>query len=143
VRRRAAAVDAVCLLLAYAVILGGFAFFGGQLIASKLDAFVGGAIFSLLYTQYFTLFTMMGGATPGMMLAGLRLVSFDGSAPEPRQLIRRSAGYLLSGGIAFMGFLWSYWDEDHLSWHDHISQTYITPIEELPLAETASHESQS
>jgi uncharacterized RDD family membrane protein YckC len=139
-RRRAAAVDAVCLLLAYAVILGAFAFFGGQLIASKLDAFVGGAILTLLYTQYFTLFTMMGGATPGMMLAGLRLVSFDGSAPEPRQLIRRSAGYLLSGGIAFMGFLWSYWDENHLSWHDHLSQTYITPIEESPLAGTAGHE---
>jgi uncharacterized RDD family membrane protein YckC len=140
VRRRAAAVDAVCLLLAYAAILGAFAFFGGRLIVSKLDAFVCGAILTLLYTQYFSLFTMMGGATPGMMLAGLRLVSFDGGAPEPRQLIRRSAGYLLSGGMAFMGFLWSYWDEDHLSWHDHISQTYITPIEESPLAETANPE---
>jgi uncharacterized RDD family membrane protein YckC len=141
VRRRAAAVDAVCLLLALAVVLGAFAFFGGRLIASKLDAFVCGAILALLYTQYFSLFTMMGGATPGMMLAGLRLVSFDGGAPEPRQLIRRSAGYLLSGGMAFLGFLWSYWDEDHLSWHDHISQTYITPIEELPLPETANRES--
>jgi uncharacterized RDD family membrane protein YckC len=141
VRRRAAAVDAVCLLVAFAVVLGAFAFFGGRLIVSKLDAFVCGAILTLLYTQYFSLFTMMGGATPGMMLAGLRLVSFDGGAPEPRQLIRRSAGYLLSGGMAFMGFLWSYWDEDHLSWHDHISQTYITPIEELPLAESAGRES--
>jgi uncharacterized RDD family membrane protein YckC len=145
-RRRAAAVDAVCLLLAFAVVLGGFAFFGGRLIASKLDAFVCGAILTLLYTQYFSLFTMMGGATPGMMLAGLRLVSFDGAAPEPRQLIRRSAGYLLSGGMAFMGFLWSFWDEDHLSWHDHISQTYITPIapaEEMSMTGTARHQSQT
>jgi len=140
VRRRAAAVDAVCLLLAYAVILGTFAFFGGRLSATKLDEIVCGAIFALLYTQYFSLFTMMGGATLGMMLAGLRLVSFDGSAPEPRQLIRRSAGYLLSGGVAFLGFLWSFWDEDHLSWHDHISQTYITPIERLSSAESTSHE---
>lgn len=143
VRRRAAAVDAVCLLVAYAVILGSFAFFGGKLVVGKLDAIVCGAIFALLYIQYFSLFTMMGGATPGMMLAGLHLVSFDGSAPEPRQLIRRSAGYLLSGGMALMGFLWSFWDEDHLSWHDHISQTYITPIEELSAAEAATHESNS
>jgi uncharacterized RDD family membrane protein YckC len=144
IRRRAAAVDAICLLLAFAVVLGAFAFFGGRLIASKLDAFVCGAILTLLYTQYFSLFTMMGGATPGMMLAGLRLVSFDGAAPEPRQLIRRSAGYLLSGGMAFLGFLWSFWDEDHLSWHDHISQTYITPIapaEELSITGTESHQS--
>jgi len=144
-RRRAAAVDAVCLLLAFAVVLGAFAFFGGRLVASKLDAFVCGAILTLLYTQYFSLFTMMGGATPGMMLTGLRLVSFDGAAPEPRQLIRRSAGYLLSGGMAFMGFLWSFWDEDHLSWHDHISQTYITPIapaEQLSITGTPRHQSQ-
>jgi uncharacterized RDD family membrane protein YckC len=143
-RRRAAAVDGVCLLLAFAVVLGGFAFFGGRLIASKLDAFVCGAILTLLYTQYFSLFTMMGGATPGMMLAGLRLVSFDGATPEPRQLIRRSAAYLLSGGMAFMGFLWSFWDEDHLSWHDHISQTYITPIapaEALSMTGTPRHQS--
>jgi uncharacterized RDD family membrane protein YckC len=143
VRRRAAAVDGICLMLSYGVILGAFAFFGGKIFASKLNAIVGGAIFALLYTQYFSLFTMMGGATPGMMLTGLRLVSFDGSAPEPRQLIRRSAGYLLSGGMALMGFLWSYWDEDHLSWHDHISQTYITPIEDNLLSEPATHENRS
>lgn len=142
-RRRAAAVDAICLLLAFAVVIGGFAFFGGRLIASKLDAFVCGAILTLLYTQYFSLFTIMGGATPGMMLAGLRLVSFDGSAPEPRQLIRRSAGYLISGGMAFMGFLWSFWDEDHLTWHDHISQTYLTPIMELSPATSPEHEVRS
>lgn len=141
VRRRAAAVDAICLLSAFAVVLGAFAFFGGRLIASKLDAFVCAAILTLLYTQYFSLFTMMGGATPGMMLTGLRLVSFDGSAPEPRQLIRRCAGYLISGGMALMGFLWSFWDEDHLSWHDHISQTYITPIEALYAARSSTQES--
>jgi uncharacterized RDD family membrane protein YckC len=134
VRRRAAAVDAVCLLLAYAAILGAFTIFGGKLLAGKLDVFVCGAILVLLYAQYFALFTMMGGSTPGMMLAGLRLVSFDGSAPEPRQLIRRSAGYLLSGGVAWLGFLWAFWDEDHLSWHDHISQTYITTIEAVSAA---------
>ena len=143
VRRHAATVDAICLVLAYAVILGSFAFFGGKIFTSRLNAIVGGTIFALLYTQYFTLFTMMGGATPGMMLAGLRLVSFDGSAPEPRQLMRRSAGYLLSGGMVLMGFLWSFWDEDHLSWHDHISQTYITPIEQGSFAESAPHKTHS
>jgi uncharacterized RDD family membrane protein YckC len=132
VRRRAAAVDSVCLLLAFTVVLGSFTLFGGKLLVGKLDAIVCGAILALLYAQYFALFTMMGGATPGMMLAGLRLVSFDGSAPEPRQLIRRSAGYILSGGVAMLGFLWAFWDEDHLSWHDHISQTYITPVEDMP-----------
>jgi hypothetical protein len=25
-----------------------------------------------------------------------------------------------------LGFLWSLWDEDHLTWQDRISQTYLT-----------------
>lgn len=126
VRRRAGLVDAVCLAVVYAGILGLFAAFGGRLALSKLDALVCGGIAALLYMQYFTLFTVMGGATPGMMLAGLRLVSFNGGAPRPTQLAWRSVGYLISGGTAFMGFLAALWDEDHLSWHDRISQTYIT-----------------
>jgi uncharacterized RDD family membrane protein YckC len=126
VRRRAGLIDAVCLAAAYAGILGLFAAFGGRLALSKLDALVCGGIAALLYTQYFSLFTVMGGATPGMMVAGLRLVSFDGGAPRPTQLAWRSVGYLISGGTAFMGFLAALWDEDQLSWHDRISQTYIT-----------------
>ncbi|HUK29977.1 MAG TPA: RDD family protein [Candidatus Acidoferrum sp.] len=130
-RRHAGLVDAVCLAVAYAGILGLFAAFGGRLALSKLDAAVCGAIAALLYTQFFTLFTVMGGATPGMMLAGLRLVSFDGRAPKPMQLAWRSFGYLVSGGTAFMGFLAALWDEDHLSWHDRMSQTYITSAEAI------------
>ncbi len=25
-----------------------------------------------------------------------------------------------------LGFLWALWDEDQLSWHDRISQTFVT-----------------
>lgn len=128
-RRRAAVLDAVCLSLAFASVVALFTGFGGGLTLGRLDLLVGGAILALLYTQYFTLFTIMGGATPGMMLVGLRLVSFDGSAPTPEQLMWRSLGYLISGVTALVGFLWAYWDEDHLSWHDRISRTYITPME--------------
>ncbi len=133
-RRRAGLLDAACLTLACAGVFGLFAAFGGRLALSKMDAVVCGAIVALLYTQYFTLFTVMGGVTPGMMLAGLRLVSFDGTAPQPGQLAWRSFGYLISGATVFMGYLSTLWDEDHLSWHDRISQTYITSAAALVAA---------
>jgi uncharacterized RDD family membrane protein YckC len=136
VRRRAGLVDAIFVALAFAGVFGLFAAFGGRLALAKMDAVVCAAIVALLYAQYFTLFTVMGGATPGMMLTGLRLVSFDGTAPQPKQLAWRSFGYVISGGTAFIGFLSTLWDEDHLSWHDRISQTYITSAEAL-LAEEA------
>ncbi|HLW99009.1 MAG TPA: RDD family protein [Candidatus Acidoferrales bacterium] len=128
-RRRAGAVDAVCLLLAFASVLALYAGVGGRLVLGRLDALVYGAILGLLYVQYFTLFTMMGGATPGMMLMGLRPVSFEGASATPGQLMWRSLGYLISGATALMGFLWAFWDEDHLSWHDRLSRTYITSVE--------------
>ena len=137
-RRRAGLVDGICLALAFAGIFILFAAFGGRLALAKMDAVVCVAIVALLYIQYFTLFTVMGGVTPGMMLTGLRLVSFDGTAPQPKQLAWRSFGYVISGGTAFIGFLSTLWDEDHLSWHDRISQTYITSAEALLAEETQS-----
>ncbi len=125
-RRRAGMLDAFFLLLAYAGFLGLFRAFGGRLVLGRFDAVIGACTLALLYAQYFALFTTFGGETPGMMLRGLRVVSFEGSDPTPRQLLWRSFGYLVSGGTVLLGFLWALWDEDHLTWQDRISQTYLT-----------------
>ena len=85
-----------------------------------------GSVFFLLYALYFFLFTTFAGATPGMQLRGLTIVRLDGTLPETRQLVWRSFGYLLSGATLTLGFLWALWDEDHFTWQDRISQTYVT-----------------
>jgi uncharacterized RDD family membrane protein YckC len=89
-----------------------------------------GATFALFYAQYFALFTVFGGSTPGMMLRGLRVRGFDGAMPTSRQMVWRSVGYLISAATCFLGFVWALWDDDQLTWQDRISQTYVTPIEE-------------
>ena len=91
-----------------------------------LAAAVYAASFAIVYVQYFSLFTVFGGTTPGMMLRGLRVVDFSGEEPSPRQFLLRAAGYMLSAGTFFLGFLWSQWDEDELTWHDRISHTYLS-----------------
>ena len=51
---------------------------GGHVGFNKLDLTVVGATFALFYAQYFALFTVFGGSTPGMTrsrLAGSRLLS--------------------------------------------------------------------
>ncbi|MGH2362826.1 MAG: RDD family protein, partial [bacterium] len=125
-RLRAALLDAFFLLSSYAGFLGLFISLGGQVSFGKYDALVYGAAFLLFYAQYFSLFTVFGGSTPGMHFRGLHVVSFDGTGASARQLLWRSFGYLLSAGTLFLGFLWALWDEDHLTWQDRISQTYIT-----------------
>ena len=126
-RRIAGLIDTGCLLFAYGAFLTLFGSLGGQFTFSKLSAAVCVTTFVIVYLQYFALFTVFGGTTPGMMLRGLHVVSFSGESPAPRQMLWRSIGYMLSAGTFFMGFLWAMWDEDALTWHDRLSHTYLCP----------------
>jgi uncharacterized RDD family membrane protein YckC len=128
-RRFAAAIDAACLLFAYGAFLALFGSLGGQFTLSKLSAAVYGVTLAIVYLQYFALFTVFGGTTPGMMFRGLQVASFTGDAPTPRQMLVRSAGYILSAGTFFLGFFWAWWDEDTLTWHDRLSHTYLRVME--------------
>lgn len=136
-RRIAGTIDAVCLLFACGAFLALFSSVGGQFTLSKMSAAVYVAIFAAVYLQYFALFTVFGGTTPGMMCRGLQVVSFSGDTPTPRQMLLRSGGYLLSAGTCFMGFLWALWDEDELTWHDRFSRTYLSAARTY--AEIESH----
>lgn len=136
VRRRAGIIDATILALASLAIFSGFIALGGRFEIGKMQLVICVATVGLLAAQYFTLFTVLGGTTPGMMISGLRLVTFEGDAPTPVHLIWRSIGYQISAGTAFLGYLWALWDEDALTWHDRISQTYITPAETASFADS-------
>ena len=130
-RRLAALIDAACLLFAYGGFLALFGSLGGQFTFSKMSAAVYTIAFAIVYLQYFALFTVFGGTTPGMMLRGLHVVDFSGEPPTPRRLLLRAAGYILSAGTFFLGFLWAMWDEDELTWHDRISHTYLSSAEHV------------
>ncbi len=125
-RRIAAVIDFACLLFAYGGFMALFSTLGGQFSATKLNAVVYAATFAVVYLQYFALFTIFGGTTPGMMFRRLQVASFSGAPPTPRQYLLRSIGYVASAAAVFAGFAWSWWDEDHLTWHDRISRTYLS-----------------
>jgi len=136
-RRLAAIIDLFCLLFAYGGFLVLFGSLGGHFTLSKLSAAVCATTFAIVYLQYFALFTIFGGTTPGMMMRGLQVTSFSSEPPTPRQLLMRSAGYLLSAGTFFLGFLWAMWDEDELTWHDRLSRTYLSATETFADIETS------
>ena len=128
-RRSALLIDIGCLAFAYGGFLALFGSLGGQLTLDKLSATVCFFTFAFVYLQYFGLFTIFGGSTPGMMVTGLQVASFTGDVPTPRQYLLRAVGYMLSAGTCFLGFLWVLWDEDGLTWHDRLSRTYLANIE--------------
>jgi uncharacterized RDD family membrane protein YckC/ribosomal protein L40E len=136
-RQLAGIIDAACLLFAFGGFVALFGSLGGQLTLSKMNAAVYLAALSVVYFQYFALFTVFGATTPGMMFRGLQVMSFSGEAPTPRQMLLRSAGYMLSAATGFIGFFWALWDEDQLTWHDRLSKTYLSSAQTY--AEIESH----
>jgi len=125
-RRWAGILDALFLGITCVGFMSMFRSLGGQMTLEKTDAIVYLAVAYLFYALYFFLFTVMAGATPGMQLRGLTVVRLDGSLPDSRQLLWRNFGYMLSGATLLLGFVWAVWDEDHFTWQDRMSQTYIT-----------------
>jgi len=125
-RLEAAIVDILLMAVGSAAGLAMFMSTGGEFSLEKhtLPFLILAAItVPLLYK---TLWTFAGRDTIGMQKAGLRLVDFDGNPPSQRRRYQRLAGGLLSVLAAGIGLIWSFVDEDNLTWHDHISDTFPT-----------------
>ena len=84
------------------------------------------AIAGLIVIFYRLLFCLGNGDTPGVIWTGLRVINFDGHRPTRQQRLHRLAGSLVSIGAAGLGLLWAAVDEERLTWHDHMSQTFVT-----------------
>lgn len=79
-------------------------------------------VVAALYQMFF--FTL-GRATPGMKYAQIRLTTFEGMMPVRAERYKRMAALLVSVLPAGLGLAWALFDEDHLSWHDRLSRTYL------------------
>ncbi len=80
----------------------------------------------LLWAAYEFLFMVYTGSTPGLRLARLRLVRFDGSRVHRRLRRWRVLASYLSAFSLGLGYLWSVLDEDGLCWHDRITRTHLS-----------------
>jgi uncharacterized RDD family membrane protein YckC len=74
---------------------------------------------------YFTYFHGTTGRTPGKMLLGLQVVNEDGTPVTFGIAFLRSVGYLVSGAIFYLGFIWAGFDKKKQSWHDKIAGTVV------------------
>jgi uncharacterized RDD family membrane protein YckC len=80
----------------------------------------------LLWAAYEFLFMVYTGSTPGLRLARLRLVRFDGASAQRRVRRWRVLASYLSAFSLGLGYLWSILDEDGLCWHDRITRTHFS-----------------
>jgi uncharacterized RDD family membrane protein YckC len=127
-RAMAAALDASIIVIALAVFGVVFRLAGGTFLLNAKTApmFMGVAAGIVIF--YRLLWCLANGDTAGQKWTRLRLVNFDGQTPTRTQRFHRTlSGFLslMAGGI---GLLWGLVDEETLTWHDHISKTFPTPV---------------
>jgi len=87
-----------------------------------------GVATGLLGLLYEAFWLLAGAPSPGMECVGLRLVHFDGNELTRKDHTRRILGGVLSMMAAFVGLAWAFVDEECLTWQDHISRTFPTPV---------------
>jgi uncharacterized RDD family membrane protein YckC len=73
---------------------------------------------------YQWIFFSYAHGTPGMRYAKIALCTFDDENPTRRAMQWRVAALFLSAVPVGLGFLWAFFDEDGLGWHDRITRTY-------------------
>ena len=78
----------------------------------------------VFWAMYQYLFIVYGARTPGMAMTHLAFSTFQGTAPNLKQRRKRVLGMAVSCSSLMLGFVWAFFDEDTLCWHDRISRTY-------------------
>ena len=74
---------------------------------------------------YLVAFLALGEATPGMRYAHISLLTLEGRRPMRARRCGRLGALALSLAPVGLGLAWALFDEDHLSWHDRLSGTYL------------------
>jgi uncharacterized RDD family membrane protein YckC len=82
-------------------------------------------VLCLVIYGFFVGFWTRSGRTLGMQSWRLQLETMDGGQINIRTGTIRFFAALVSWVPAGLGYLWSLWDKDRLTWHDRISGTHI------------------
>ena len=121
-------VDGLVLLLGGGLFALIFWMAGGRLAPVPPNLAVVALIAIIFVCAYFGLFTALAFSTPGLAWMGIEVRNMEGCPPAPRESLLRAFGYLVSLSAFMMGFFWALVDSEGLTWHDRISGTFLTPL---------------
>jgi len=119
--------DAVILWIVQAAIF----FCGGGLLSlvggddSSGASLVISCLVFIVSVGYFVAFWATTGQTPGKMALGIKVIDTDGAPLSWGKAFLRYVGYIVSGVILSIGFLWIAFDDKRQGWHDKIAGTYV------------------
>jgi len=99
---------------------------GGLGLAAPTFGLLAGS-YAVVLVLYKFLWCLGNGDSVGAVWRGLRLLDFDGRPATREQRMRRLAAEVLSTAALGLGVFWALGDRERLTWHDHISRTFLAP----------------
>lgn len=78
--------------------------------------------------NYYTLFWILGGQTPGKKLLKTKLVKADCSAFTYKDAFIRYWTWMLGVAMFGIGYFWIAWEKDKRGWNDLAAKTYVIKI---------------
>ncbi len=129
-RIEAALLDGLLIACGCIVAVALYLYQGGTLLPGRHNLPFLLAAVAAVPAAYKLIWTAAGRDTLGMQAAGLRLVDFDGNPPSRDRRYQRAFGSVISLLAAGIGLVWALVDEDSLTWHDHMSNTFPTVASE-------------
>jgi uncharacterized RDD family membrane protein YckC len=90
-----------------------------------------------IYAIYHAGFWAWRGQTPGKMLLNIRLIRTNGNQVTLGYALLRYLGYIISGALMGVGFLWIAFDPHKQGLHDKVADTYVIKLPEMPLTQPA------
>jgi uncharacterized RDD family membrane protein YckC len=84
----------------------------------------------ILSVIYFVGYWAKSGQTIGKTMMGIRIVGADGATISWGKALLRYVGYIISGLVLSLGFLWLAFDRKRQGWHDKIAGTYVLQADE-------------
>ncbi len=79
----------------------------------------------LISVGYFVVFWATTSQTPGKMAMGIKIIGVDGTPVSWGKAFLRYIGYIVSGLVLSLGFIWIAFDSKRQGWHDKIAGTYV------------------
>jgi uncharacterized RDD family membrane protein YckC len=134
-RFEAGLVDGLVLLLGAGLFALIFWRAGGHLTPDPRNLAIVALIAVIFVWTYFGLFTALTFSTPGLIWMGIEVRNMEGWQPTLRESFLRAFGYLVSISALMLGFLWALVDTEGFTWHDWISGTFLTPMNQEPPGE--------
>ncbi|MDA8233586.1 MAG: RDD family protein [Clostridia bacterium] len=84
--------------------------------------------YEILDYNYYTLFWVFGGQTPGKRLLRTKVVKYDGSGLSYKDAFIRYWVWMIGVAMLGIGYFWIAWEKDKRGWNDLAASTYVVRL---------------